>query len=496
MKRIFEQLAVKKPKKSSFDLSHERKLTLQMGKLVPILWEETMPGDTFKGKTEVMLRFMPMVAPVMHRINVFIHYFFVPNRIIWNEWEDFITGGKDGTTSPTLPFTTWGAHSDPTVTETSTLPDYMGLPTHTGAITGTVDISLLPFRAYQQIYNDYYRDPNLTDPIDYSTSNAAMQLRSRCWEKDYFTSAFTQPQRGADVQVPSTEHGLYATLTTGASPATGDLELKASTESDGSRRVQDSLLRDVNFTGTQLDVNDLRRSSAIQRWLETMQRGGHRYIEQIKSMFGVSSSDSRLQRAEYLGGVRNPVVISEVLNTSDTTNAPQGNMSGHGLSMGENGYFKHFSEEHGHILGILSVLPRTAYYQGISRKWYKHDKLDYPWPELANLGEQSLYNFEVYQDQAGAAADNLNTWGYQQRYAEYKHGLSSIHGDMKNTSFEAWQMARKFTSLPPLNNSFMESDPTDRIFASQGTDDYLVAQVYNEVHADRPLPFFAIPELA
>lgn len=491
MNKIHEHVQNRKPRSSAFDLSHEKKLSLKMGQLTPCLIQEVVPGDNFKGRTETMIRMAPMVAPVMHRVNTYIHYFFVPNRIIWNQWEDFITGGREGTTSPVMPKVSLNA----TYAANGTLADYLGVPFTTLGAT----VNALPFWAYQQIYNDYYRDPNLSTPVDLTTSlSNAAELRMRAWEKDYFTSSLPWPQRGPDVNLPievdnkkpslirdSTNDAVQSNITGLGTTALGSL---IRSNQSGNTLYVDGAEETLDVT-----INELRTSSALQRWLEKQARGGYRYIETILSQFGVKSSDKRLQRAEYIGGGQSPMVISEVLNTSATATDPQGNMAGHGVGTGASNTFKYKAEEHGYIIGIMSVLPRTAYQQGIPRHFNRADKTDFYWPEFANLGEQEVKNKEIYFNPQDGLDDD--TFGYQQRYAEYKYSQDTVHGDFRN-SLDFWHMGRIFLSRPSLNESFVTSDPTDRIFAVQDETDQLWAQIYNEVKAQRPMPYFSDPSLS
>jgi hypothetical protein len=494
MSKIFETLRMTKAPKSAFDLSHERKLSMNLGDLVPIYMDEILPGDEFEVATELMARMAPMLAPIQHRVNVYVHYFFVPNRILWEEWEDFITGGKNGNTTPTMPTLTWGGASNPV--EPGDLADYLGLPLITAGAAATYDVSQLPFRAYQAIYNDYFRDETLNSEVDITLQSEIRAIRRRAWEKDYFTSCLPWTQRGPEVDLPITvDYKDISDVVGGDGSPTSNLTTNASgqlTSGAGGAISEDVRIENLETEGFQVSINELRTSSALQRWLEKQARGGYRYIETILSHFGVRSSDSRLQRPEYLGGGRQPMVISEVLNTTGTTEAPQGDMTGHGISVGQANRFRRKFEEHGFVMGIMSVLPRTAYQQGIHRLWSRSDKTEYYWPSFANLGEQAVLNKEIYHD-ATDADYNEGTFGYQQRYAEYKHGCSSVHGEYK-TTLDFWHMGRIFSSQPVLDGQFVTANPTNRIFAATG-EEQLYVQVYNNVKARRPMPYFANPQL-
>ena len=498
-------------RRNKFNLSHEKKMSLKMGNLTPILLQEVVPGDSFKVNSELMMRLSPMIAPVMHRMNAYTHYFFVPNRLVWNEWESFVTGGRQGDEAPVVPKLRM-QDFDKSSFAKKTLADYFGLPVMDPAVTysSIEEISALPFRAYQTIYNEYYQDQNLSDPIAFGLGSGYVTdpdervrlstMRKRAWEKDYFTSALPWTQRGGSASIPTRYKEQSEVFTSeGDIPSNIDPLVSRDQGAFGglSSEVSNELLRIENIEG--IDVNDLRKSLRLQEWLEKTARGGSRYIEQILSHFGVMSSDARLQRPEYLGGGRTPVVISEVLQTGATgtdqsiISTPQGNMAGHGISVGRTNSFKRRFEEHGHIIGILSVIPKTAYEQGIERLWNKFDKFDLYWPEFANLGEQAILNKEIYAQFDANQPANNQTFGYQSRYAEYKYQQSSVHGDFRDT-LNFWHMGRKFDALPALNESFVESDPTKRIFAVEDqTEDELYCQVYNRVSAVRPMPYFGTP---
>lgn len=489
-KKIFEKVGFGKPRYSAFDLSHERKMSFNMGDLTPCYFQEVLPGDQFRVKTESMLRMAPLLAPVMHRVNVYVHYFFVPNRLVWNQWEDFITGGQEGTTRPNIP------KAEPSHFQIGpgTLADYLGVP-DTSGMAANPNVSVLPFRAYQQIWNDYYRDPNLEQDSKWinESGSAIFQLRKRSWEHDYFTSALPWSQRGPEVKVPFSAEVDQVEYYDGSGlfDETGAIETKGS---EPGRMEVDSggSIDRIKLTGetSTLTVNDLRQSTALQRFLEKNARGGYRYIEQILSHFGVRSSDARLQRPEYLGGGRQPVVISEVLNTAGEAE-PTGSMAGHGISTGTTNSFRRRFEEHGYVFGIMSVMPRTAYQQGLPRHFTRSEKEEFYWPDLANLGEQEVLNQEIYWDSDG---ENEGTFGYQQRYAEYKHAFDTVHGDFRD-SLDFWHMGRIFSARPQLNVDFVRSNPTDRIFAVTDSSHKLWCQVYNNVKARRPMPYFANPTI-
>lgn len=505
---IFNQSQRTKVKKNKFDLSHDKKLSLQMGKLVPILLQEVLPGDSFNIKSEIMMRLAPMIAPVMHRVNVYVHYFFVPNRIIWDNWEDFITGGPDGTLAPVHPNILFDTANQAEMAP-GTLADYLGLPEAANQAPGIFTrINSLPFRAYLNIYNEYYRDQTLEPEIFFSkgdgqeappSSANLLEMRFRAWEKDYFTSAMPWAQRGPEVTLPLSYSPTSTVIETGtdAPPAAagnltsqaGSGELIAGTPAAFSR-IENLEIQDAT-------ISNLRKAVRLQEWLEKNARGGARYIEQLLAHFGRAPKDARLQRPEYLGGAKQPIVISEVLNTAGSTTIdlqPVGEMSGHGISVGSSAGFTRTFDEHGQLLGIMSVIPRSSYMQGIPKQMMKDDKFDYAWPEFANIGEQPILQKELYYD---GAAENLGTFGYTPRYAEYKYGISTVHGEFK-TNLDFWHIARKFTGLPPLTSDFIKCTPseTKRIFAVTDPDtDDLYCQIFHNISAIRPLPYFGTPKL-
>lgn len=557
MANIFNSIRMKRPRRNAFNLSYESKLTLNMGELVPIMCMPVVPGDKFRVNTESLVRLAPLVAPMMHRVNVFTHYFFVPNRLVWNDWETFITQGIDGEQKPVFPkfnfnMLTYATLLNDGFFRDGSLWDYLGLPS-IGKIGTLVDdkaspnsvsvpqtgfsVSALPFRAYQLCYNEYYRDQNLSNEIDFSLDSGEvlvsdfrklLTLRRRAWEKDYFTSALPWLQRGPEVSVPvqgsgnsvdvvykSNEAGQLWRDKTGRvfengstydpvisrSPNTvdgrGGLMVGVASTGGANNRAPEldpnGTLK-VNVDELGININDLRTSNALQRWFERNARGGSRYIEQILSHFGVRSSDARLQRPQFLGGGRMPISVSEVLQTSSTDEtSPQANMAGHGISAGVNNGFKHYFEEHGYIIGIMSITPRTGYQQGVPRDFTKFDNMDFYFPEFAHLSEQEIKNKEVYL--SDDESYNEGTFGYTPRYAEYKYKASESHGDFRG-NLAYWHLNRIFADKPNLNTTFVECNPSNRVFATSDTeDDKFWVQMYQDVRALRLMPKYGTPML-
>jgi len=519
----FEMIRLKKPKRAMHDLSHEVKLTMDMGKLVPFLCMETLPGDKFNINMETLIRMQALLAPVMHRINAYAHFFFVPNRIIWDDWQDFITGGRTGNLEPNHPkFIGDNEFFASRFTEGS-LADYLGIPIgqYPSESSIATPVSQLPFRAYYQIINDYYRDQNFRDEIEFPKDSLDINLEgysglltdlyTRCWEKDYFTSALPSAQRGDQVLLPLTGDAPVSGRPYVVDPVTGlsvknlqyfgtdsqgKLKYSGAPDIPAELRNSANLQADSNFVAdlsaaSSTTINDLRRSYALQRWMETMMRAGYRYVEQILAIFGVKSSDARLQRAEYIGGGKLPMRIGEVLQTSETNQTPQGNIAGRGILGGDMSSFSKYFEEHGFIIGIISVMPRTAYQQGLPRIFSKFDRFDYFWPQFAHIGEQELYNREIYL--SSNEVNDEGVFGYQPRYSEYRYAPDVVRGKMR-TSQSFYHMGRIFNALPLLNNNFVTADPTTRIYPVIEEDSgALLVQLYLSIHAFRPVPKFGDP---
>lgn len=554
-----------------FDLSFDRIGTFKMGKLYPIICKEMLPGDRFRVRTDSLVRTMPLSSPAFGRLRMYIHYFFVPNRLVWDNWEDFITGGESGEDTHVPPYVAWnnlsianlsgyasaGADDSIIYGPENGLVAAFGLPVQpssgnydiVGKVNGistTTPVSILPFRAYRLIWNEYYRDQNIDDelpidsdvdgeytfPFNYSSEqyrgSIFGDLLSRRWLKDYFTSALPTPQRGPDVQLPIVGEG-------GTIQADGPLKLMIQNEGTGGTTTTSSVFTpDLNVglgntTGIGISssvndqfpveknhtdlmyasglttaggsvvaatINDLRRAIALQRFYEISARAGSRYIETIMGHFHVRSSDARLQRPEYLGGGVTDINIGEVLQTSATDGtSPQGNMAGRGFGIGRSNQCTYRAEEHGYLFGIMSIIPEPYYYQGIDKEWTRQSRVDYYWPSFAHLGEQEIDKSEL---SVGTSDGGTNTYGklfgYAPRYAEYKFSKNIITGLLRG-SLANWTFARKISD-PNLNAAFLEVPQVNNPFAvrDEETDKFII-WFSNDIRALRPMPFFGTPSI-
>jgi len=492
----FSKVGGYNPPRSLFDLSYNKKFTCDMGQLIPVLCDEVVPGDFWKIGNEVVIRFQPMVAPILHEINATVHYFFVPYRKLSDDWEDFITGGPDGTDTPTLP--TWdpgaGGQAE------GTLWDYFGFPTGVRP-AGNYPLAF-PLYAYNFVYNEFYRDQNLI--TEYALTDTNIKLRA--WEKDYFTSCMPFLQRG-------TAPALPISGTTSAVWASSNFVYDDSSITPVNVRIDTT--PDSHFTVNTANVNalpnirlafnnntvdlanattftiaDLRLAVQIQKFLERSARIGNRYIEFLQGHFGVFPRDERLQRPEYIGGSKSPVIVSEVLQTSSTdVTTPQGNMAGHGIAADSTFCAKYHVKEYGLIIGILSIMPRTAYQQGINRQWLRESRYDFYLPELAHLSEQAVNRVELYA--TNVEADNDTLFGYIPRYDEMRVKHDIVCGEMRDV-YKYWHIGRQFGAAPELNQTFIECVPR-KDFLAAPDEPACIVNFANKILAFRPLPSISDP---
>lgn len=570
---IFSSIPIRMPKRSGFNLSHDVKLTFDPGYLVPVMCREITPSDKFTIDANAFVRMMPMIAPVMQRFDLKLEAFFVPNRLIMDSWKDFITGGEDGTAEiakPMLNITSDIAFVDHCFTNGS-LADYLMFPTldpdediadYFGE-NDSFNIDALPFKAYQLIYNEYYRDQNLTNEVELYTDvntplsirsavRSLMTLRKRAWRKDYFTSALPFVQRGSEVLVPignantavnfeeghltrvvsvdgqailtnaDSHVGIPKYETASATSTFGVLNGASTTQLTAAQvgkpiSIDNSDSLFVDTTNTTSSINDLRTAYAVQRWKERNAVGGARYKEQLLAHFGVTVPDATIQRPLFLGAASSPIVIGEINQTSQTTEATSpsgasvlGGFSGHGLGINSGHLLHHQFNEHGWLMILMSFIPRASYMQGMPRQYMRKDRYDYAFPEFAHLGEQAIYEEEImFNFPANPfTLANDKVFGYQSRYAEMKFMQSHVHGDFKG-SMNYWHAGRIFADSPQLNTAFVTCNPTSRIFAVRGAAEdqetgempevptakqhHLLADVAFDVKAVLPLPKYGTP---
>lgn len=505
--KAFHRVRNLQPPRSFFNLSYEKKFDCDMGQLIPVMCDEVVPGDLIKLGCQSVVRFNPMVAPILHEVNQYVHYFFVPYRLLWNQetnealeeegdWESFITGGVDGENADVLP--RW----DYSGAVAYSLADYFGLP----LITNLGTYTPLDFirRAYNFVYNEYYRDQNLIDPVAWDNDTV---LR-RCWEKDYFTSSLPFQQRGIAPALPinGTTSAIwdvanFSALARSSSSSIDGPEL-GSTPNDvwyaGNANGQANMRAFMNANTIDLsvastfDIADLRLAFQVQKWMERNARAGVRYTEFLKAHFGVSPRDERLNRPEYIGGSKTPIIISEVLQTSETGTSPQGNLAGHGIGINQNYCGKYHATEYGVIIGIMSIMPRSLYQQGINRQWRRQTRYDFYFPEFCNLSEQAIENGELFVTENNDAV-NEDVFGYQGRYDEMRTKQNMVVAGMRDT-FDYWHISRQFSSVPTLNDTFVTCTPRKDCFSVTDVPCCIVS-FGNIIHAYRPLPIQAEPGL-
>ena len=506
--------------RSSFNTQYAHKTTFDGGFLVPIYCDEVLPGDTHRVKMTAFARLATPLFPVMDNLHLDTFFFFVPNRLVWDNWVKFM--GEQVNPSDSISYVI------PTITSPAGgyavggIFDHFGLPT-AGQITGanTVTHNALPLRAYNLVYNEWFRDENLQNSVtvrkgDSGDVPADYTMLRRGKRKDYFTGALPWPQKGASVSLPLGTKAPIAfdgvnqssILNIYSTQAAGNRDLKAdagafdyvktgvvASSADG------SLYADLS-QATAATINQLRQSFQIQKLLERDARGGTRYTELLRAHFGVTPQDFRLNRPEYIGGGSTLVNVNPIAQTSASSVSgsatPLGNLAAMGTALAQGHGFTYAAQEHGYIIGMISVRADLTYQQGLPKMWSRSTRYDFYFPVFATLGEQAVLNKEIYVQ--GTSADN-NVFGYQERWAEYRYKPSQITGLFKSTSagtIDAWHYAQKFTALPTLNSTFIqETPPIERTTAvgAAANGQQFIMDAFFDCKMARPMPLYSVPGL-
>jgi len=505
--------------RSSFDCQSTHKTTFDAGYLVPVYVDEVLPGDTFRLNMTAFARMATPLYPVMDNLHLDSFFFFVPNRLIWNNWQKFM--GQQANPSSSISYVVPQQVSPAGGYAIGSLQDYMGLPT-VGQVTAGSTVSHCAFwpRAYNLIYNEWFRDENLQNSVhvdlnDGPDNPSDYVLLRRGKRKDYFTSALPWPQKGTSVSLPlGTTAPVVTNNTTIQFKAAGGADQNSFIDANGNISVTNGtaniaaqfgtntgLYADLS-TATAATINQLRQSFQIQKLLERDARGGTRYTEIIRSHFGVISPDARLQRPEYIGGGSTNININPIAQTSGTgasgTTAPMGTLAAMGTALAHNHGFTYSSTEHGVIIGLVSVRADLTYQQGLARMWSRSTRYDFYFPAFATLGEQAVLNKEIYV--TGTSGDD-NVFGYQERWAEYRYYPSRISSLFRSTAagtIDAWHLAQKFTAAPTLNTTFIQdTPPVSRVVAvgSAANGQQFIFDSFFDVKKARPMPMYSVPGL-